>query len=197
MHEATEDGATLARVRHLRMELHAVEFATFVGHSRDRSGLVARDHLEAGGERRDLVAVAHPHVEQAVLLAVDAVLDAFEQSGMAAGADLGIAEFAHPGILDLAAELSRHGLHAVADPERDPELEDGLGGLGRGVVVHGGGPPGEHDAARGEAADEFLVDVEGMQLAVDLRLPDAARDQLRVLRAEVEDEDLVVHYSTW
>src|SRR2546428_8485102 len=31
--------------------------------------------------------------------------------------DLGIAEFTHAGILDLAAELGRHGLHAVADPE--------------------------------------------------------------------------------
>ena len=117
---------------------------------------------------------------------------------MAAGADLGIAEFTHPGILDLAAELGRHGLHAVADPEhRNPELEDGVGGLGRRVIVHGGRPPREDDAARGKAADEILVDVEGMQLAVDLRLPDAARDQLRVLRAEVENEDLVVHYSTW
>src|SRR5437879_13590524 len=103
------------------MELHSVELALFVGHCGDRSGLVARDHLEAGRERRDLVAVAHPHVEQAVLLTVDAVLDALEQSGMPAGADFGISEFAHPGILDLAAELRRHGLHPVATPEpRDP-----------------------------------------------------------------------------
>src|SRR5258708_35879352 len=180
------------------MELHSVEFARVVGYCRDRSGLVARDHLEAGRERRDFVAVAHPHVEQAVLLAVDAVLDAVEELRMAAGADLGIAEFAHPGILDLAAELSRHGLHAVTDPEhRDSELEDRVGSLGSGVFVHGGGPPGEDDAARREAAGDFLVDIEGMQLAVDLRLPDAARDQLRGLRAEGEDEALVVHYSTW
>ena len=31
--------------------------------------------------------------------------------------------------------------------------------------------------------------VVGMDLAVDLELADAARDQLRVLRSEVEDED--------
>src|SRR5258708_29747378 len=100
---------------------------------------------------------------------------------MAGGADLGIAEFAHPGILDLAAELSRHGLHAVADSEhRDSELEDRVGSLGSGVVVHGGGPPGEDDAARREAADELLVDVEGMQLAVGLRLPGPARAPLRI-----------------
>src|SRR6266571_3257047 len=117
---------------------------------------------------------------------------------MSSGAVLCVAVFALSRILDLAAELGRHGLHAVADPEhRNSELEDGVGGLGRRVIVNGRGAPGEDDAARGEAADEFLVDVEGMQLAVDPRLPDAARDQLRVLRAEVENEDLVVHYSTW
>ena len=33
----------------------------------------------------------------------------------------------------------------------------------------------------------------GMDLAVDVRLAHAARDQLRDLRAEVEDQDLVVH----
>src|SRR2546427_3362777 len=180
------------------MELHCVELTLFVGHSGDRSGLVARDHLEAGRERRDLVAVAHPHVEQAVLLPVDAVLDAVEELRVSAGADLGIAEFTHPGILDLATELSRHGLHAVADPEhRNPELEDGIGRLRRGIFIYRGGAAGENDPARGEAADEFRLDVEGMQLAVDLRLPDAARDQLRGLRAEAENEDLVVHYSTW
>ena len=31
-----------------------------------------------------------------------------------------------------------------------------------------------------------------MDLAVDLRLAHAARDQLRVLRAEIEDEDVLV-----
>src|SRR5258706_15945808 len=117
---------------------------------------------------------------------------------MPARADFGISEFAHPGILDLAAELRRHGLHAVADPEhRNPELEDRVRRLRRGIFIYRGGAAGENDAAGGQAADKFLVYVEGMQPPVDLRFPDAARDQLRILRAEVEDEDLVVHYSTW
>jgi len=49
----------------------------------------------------------------------------------------------------------------------------------------------------------LVINVEGVQLAIDLRLSYPARDQLRVLRPKVEDKDLVVHssaglpYSTW
>jgi len=116
---------------------------------------------------------------------------------MAAGADLGIAEFAHPGIFDLGrrAEPPWSACRSISE-HRIPSFED-RSEPGSASSYTEAGPPGEDDAARREAADEFLVDVEGMQLAVDLRLPDAARDQLRILRAEVEDEDLVVHYSTW
>src|SRR6185503_10211776 len=39
------------------------------------------------------------------------------------------------------------------------------------------------------------ADVEGMQFAINTRLADAACDQLRVLRAEVENEDLVVSHE--
>ena len=54
------------------------------------------------------------------------------------------------------------------------------------------GPAREDDALRRERADEIVVDVERVDLAVDVRLAQAARDQLRVLRAEVEDQDLRV-----
>ncbi len=131
-------------------------------------------------------------------LAVDAVLDALEQFGVPARADLGVAELAHPCVFHPAAELRRHRLHAVADAQyRNAQLEDPIGRFRRGVLVYGGRAAREDDAARSEVADEGLADVEGMQLAIHLRLPDPARDQLRVLRAEVEDEDLVAHYSPW
>src|SRR5688572_24791520 len=54
---------------------------------------------------------------------------------------------------------------------------------------------GQDDAlqpALRELADERVADVVGMDLAVDVRLADASGDQLCHLRAEVEDEDLVV-----
>ena len=46
-----------------------------------------------------------------------------------------------------------------------------------------------------EVADERVADVAGMDLAVDAGFAHAARDQLRVLRAEVEDEDLFVMHA--
>jgi hypothetical protein len=55
------------------------------------------------------------------------VLDAFEQRGVAAGADLGVTELAGVTRLDLAAELLGHGLHAVADAQhRQAQLDTRL-----------------------------------------------------------------------
>jgi len=51
----------------------------------------------------------------------------------------------------------------------------------------------QHDALRRERAHERVADVAGMDFAVDVRLADASRDQLRDLRAEIENEDPVVH----
>ena len=51
------------------------------------------------------------------------------------------------------------------------------------------GPAREDDALRRELAHEVVADVVRMDLAVDVRLAQAARDELRVLRAEVEDQD--------
>ena len=45
---------------------------------------------------------------------------------------------------------------------------------------------------RAEIAHEPVGHVGGMNLAVDLRLAHPARDELRVLRAEVEDQDALV-----
>ena len=50
----------------------------------------------------------------------------------------------------------------------------------------------DHDPA--EIAHILRADVVGMDFAVDPGLAHATRDQLRVLRAEVEDENFLVHY---
>src|SRR5205085_267455 len=48
------------RVRHLRVELDAVEAAALVGDHRIGAALGGGDHLEAQGDGGDLVAMAHP-----------------------------------------------------------------------------------------------------------------------------------------
>src|ERR1044072_1105283 len=52
-------------------------------------------------------------------------------------------------------------------------------------------PARQNDAARLEPLHErdVLAPLRGMDLAVDARLPNAARDELRELRAAIEDED--------
>jgi hypothetical protein len=65
-HEALEQRPALHRVRHLGVELHRVVAARLVGHAGDRAARRAGHQLEAGRQRGDLVAVAHPHLEHAV-----------------------------------------------------------------------------------------------------------------------------------
>ena len=109
---------------------------------------------------------------------------------MSARANLRIAEFAHAPGLDRAAQLRRHRLHAVADAEHRHALRPDGGRRARRVAVgHAVRPAREHDALRREAPHEVVADVVRMDLAVDVRLAQAARDELRVLRAEIEDQD--------
>jgi hypothetical protein len=51
---------------------------------------------------------------------------------------------------------------------------------------------GKDDALRAEAAHESVVDVPGMNLAVDPGFAHAPGDELRVLGAEIEDQDLLM-----
>ena len=116
-HEALQYPRALPRVRHLRMELHAVEPALLVRHARQGRILRAGDDLESRRQRVNAIAMAHPHVEEGLAVGIDLVLDVAQQGRMAAHAHLRVAEFAcvrrrHP-----PAELCRHRLHAVADAE--------------------------------------------------------------------------------
>ena len=72
-----------------------------------------------------------------------------------------------------------------------PSLEHRLRRGGRSAVGHGLRSAGEDDAARAEGAHFVAVHVPRQDLAVDAALAHAPRDELRVLRAEVEDQDPV------
>src|SRR5581483_7493478 len=72
---------------------------------------------EAFRHLRDLIPVAHPHLEHAVTFRRAEILDAFKQAGVVARTHFGIAELAHVTELDLAAELLCHRLHAIANAE--------------------------------------------------------------------------------
>jgi hypothetical protein len=152
----------------------------------------AGDELEAVGHLLDAVAVAHPDVEQAVALGGGVILDVAQQPRVTARTDLGVAVFVVVGVDHLAAEVLGHRLHAVADAEhRHAELEH-LGWHARGLVLGDRRrAAGEDHAARREIAQRGEVHVVRVEFAVDASLAHAARDQLGVLRAEVEDQDAV------
>ena len=111
---------------------------------------------------------------------------------MLADRELGAAELADLRALDLAAQLERDELHAVTDAQhRDVELEQLGIQARRAVGVHRRGPAGEDEALGLAPPDLLRADVVRQQLAEHAALADAARDQLRVLAAVVEDDDLV------
>src|SRR6478736_4175544 len=104
--------------------------------------------------------------------------------------ELGAAVFTGAGARDGAAERLRHRLKAVADAEhRHPEVEDRRIELRCALGVYAGRSAGQHDGLRVLGLD--LLDGGGVRddLRIHPGLADPSRDQLRVLRAEVDHED--------
>ena len=104
-----------------------------------------------------------------------------------------MAEFALVGGFGRATQLRGHGLHAVADAQDRQAAVEHLLRRARRAVQRGRFRAARQDDALGaERGDLGRVVVPGPDFAVHPDLADAAGDQLRVLRAEVEDQDLVV-----
>ncbi len=193
--EAREERLALPRVRDLGVKLHAVEAARFVHHGRDRRRVVARHDREAGRQRRDLVAVAHPHVEQAVALRVAPVLDAVEQAAVSRARAPRRSRTRAPGRFPPrrpAARPSSACRSRCRAPAR-PRSNTASGRARRVALGHALRAAGQDDPGGREISDERVAHVERVNLAVDVELAHAPRDELRVLRAEIEDQDPAGH----
>src|SRR3989442_2294962 len=84
-----------------------------------------------------------------------------------------------------------HELQPVTDAEdRHDQLEDLRIDHRRAGLLDAVGAAGEDDALAPEGADLLERHRAGMELAIDVQLADPSGDQLRVLRPEVEDQDL-------
>ncbi len=115
-----------------------------------------------------------------------------EQQRRSLDVQLGPPVLALAGLGDLPAEITGDELGAVTDAEqRHPGVVHGGVDIGGAGHVHRRRPAGEDD--RLGVAGEHLRDRHRTRddLAVDVQLADPARDQLRVLRPEVDDEDEV------
>ena len=95
--------------------------------------------------------------------------------------------------LDLAAELLREQLLAVADGQHgNARVEDVLRRARRPLVRDRARAAGKDHRLRRNLRKGLLRALKRRDLAIDARLAHAPRDELRDLRAEVDDEHLIV-----
>ncbi len=182
---------TQRRVMHLGMELHRPDAALLVGNPSQR---VCRngDAAKSGRQFLRLVAVAHPNLDRSRQIRKKRRRAVFDRHlGMAV---LALGRRAH-----LAARVMHDEVQSVADAESGHiKLQHTRVGGRRVGIVH-----------RRRAAGKNQSDgIAGLNLTErrrarqhngeDILLADAPRNQLRVLRAKVEDYDcLGVHASVW
>ncbi len=187
-HEVAYERGAVGRMHDLEVKLRGVEPALLVRDHGDRRVRRGADHAEAGRQPRDAVAVAHPY---GVALAL--APDALEQGRLLRHQHLGAAELAVMVALDHAAELRRHRLLAVADAEhRHARLVDGGRRERRVLVEHRSRSAGQDHALRPHRLEGLGRLLERHDLAIDLLLAHPPRDQLGHLRAEIDDENLVM-----
>ena len=183
--EPLQDRLAVRGMDHLGMELDAVEPALGVLAGGDRRARAGGEGAEPRRRLVDAVAMAHP----ALLRLWEA---RHQPTALVEQRELGPAELAALRALDPTAEGLDHDLHPVTDAEhRDVELEQ-LGAQRRGPgLVDRGRAAGEDEGPGIAQLDPLDVGVVREQLGEDPALTEPARDQLRVLAAEVEHEDLL------
>ncbi|MNB97989.1 hypothetical protein D3C75_452300 [compost metagenome] len=175
---------------HFRVELHAVEAFFFVGHNGKRAGLGAGNGHEVGRDRRDFIAVAHPYVEQRFAISGQGIFDTANQGAVGLHFNLRVAELTLVRGFNVATQLHRHGLHAVANAEyRNTGFEHILR-RARAVVLGGAfRATGKNNAAWVEFANLCFRDIPRPQLAVNTKFTHATCNQLSVLRTKIEDKN--------
>ena len=176
-----------SRVHDLGMKQQRVQRARVVHHRRDRRVRARRDDGKPPGRSRHEVAVARPDP--------DFRRHAGKQRRRPGDRDQRVAEFALTRRRDRAAERVRHQLHAVADAQhRDADVEHGRVALRRAGVGHALRTARQDDAGRTPRANLLGRCVRRPDLRVHRELAKPTRDELCVLRPEVENDDgLVAH----
>ena len=189
--EVLDELRTKRRVVDFGVELDGPDPAFLV---RDCRECVGRDRgaPKPGGEFQGFVAVAHPYL--------DGSGQAFEElDGGVLERDLGVAVFALGGRADLSAEMVDDEVQSVADAEGGQvELEKRGVGFRSVGIVDGRWATGEDDAERLVGFNFRDGRRAGEDDGEDVQFADTASDELRILRAEIEDNNgLGVHLPVW
>jgi len=129
--------------------------------------------------------VTHPHREP-----VGADVETREEIARVGDGDARVAVLAMGRARDATARQHREDAHPVADAEDGhAEVDDRGVGERRALGVDARGAAGEHDPLGRHCPHAFQWDVVRVNLAIDLLLANTTRDQLRVLAAEIENEN--------
>jgi signal transduction histidine kinase len=170
------------RVGDLGVELNGEKAALSILHGGHRNSLSPGRDPETRWRSHDGVGVAHPHclLGSQVDQEHAGVLD-----GETGPAVLPSARRAH-----LTPQGPGHQLLPVTDPEhRDPEPEHPGVDVRRARLVHRGWASGEDDPGRAAGQQIENGRVVGNDLRVDVTLADPARDELRILGPEVDNQN--------
>ena len=144
-----------------------------------------REARRRGGHR---IAVAGPHLQRP--------RQAVEQPSGLADRHIGMAELAMRRPRQRAAQDLRHELHAVADAEhRHAHLEQRVVAVRRAGLVDAHRPAREDDPGRLPAGDLGGRGAERDDLGIHVQLAEPPRDELGVLRSEVEDQDDLMRHG--
>ena len=146
--------------------------------------------MEAGGYFRHVVAVAHPD-----LLIPRLEPARQERAGLVGGGDEGLAKLSRAvAAFDVAAQAMHHDLLAIADAQdRHTHVKHAFGRHRCAVPIDRGGTAREDHGLGPEGPKEGVIHfVVGMNFAVNVQLAQATRDELRHLRAEIDDEKAVM-----
>ena len=170
-------------MHHLGMELHAVELSLKVRHRRlRRVGGVGQAHkpLRQCFYR---VAMAHPHRRT--------VVDIGEQIRRVIHFEGRLAVFGLTrGSLNNSTELLHHQLHPVANPQHgNAQIPDAGIAQGRMFGIHGTGATAEDDSLRSYASQLLRRSAVAEHHRKHLGLAHAPSNQLRILGAEIKNDD--------
>ena len=174
-------------MHHFGMKLNAVYVAFFVAEGRHGAG--ARfgigQHLKACGRLGNIIRMAHP---------TDAFFgNILKERALLQNADFPLAVFARFGMRHFSAQRIGDQLTAVADPQHGDTKGKYLCRNVRGaLLVNAVGSARKNNPDGVVVPDLLHRHIAGLEVAIDVEIAHAARDQLVILSAEIEDENFFV-----
>ena len=169
------------------MELHAVKPAALVAHGGAVALVGVGDGVKPVRHLTDEVGVAHP---------AEGGVGHIPEQGAVGAVQGGLAVFAAAfGAGNGASGHIGHQLIAVADAQhRNPQIQNLGVKVGGGGVIHAVGAAGEDDALVADLPDLRRSDfIKGLDFGVNLLFPNSSGNQLVVLAAEVQYQNVFVH----